>query len=1324
MIDIKDINGNIRFSTPINKGSKRKFMLMKEDYITLKFSLDTPFTFKLGDNVDDTFGLFELMELYKPSYNEETGGYDYELRLDAYYWKWKNKIFKFTPELGGQEASWNLTASLNTQMDVFLRNLESLGYTYRGKPFEYIIDSTVENSAKLMSYNNTNMIDALSQMAEAWQCEWWLTDSIIHFGRCEYGTPVNLKLGDNVDEMTQSESQNNYATRIYAFGSTKNLPSDYRPINESTIVNGVVQKRLMLPVGTPYIDAYPGMTTEEAIENVVVFEDIYPRRTGTMSDITPHEYTDKIEVEGKEPVYTKWNAYRFKDSGITFSEKYVLPGQELKIIFQSGALNGMEFSVIFNPCDKESGETPIPDKLPNGSLNPAAQVWEICRNEDYGRPLPDNMLIPKEGDTYILSGFNTEFISGSILSDAETELKQKAEQYVAKMKVDPSTYTVKMNSDQMLSEDGSLKLLEAGDKVKLFNSAYFETGSRLSRVIGFEYNLDIPYDSPVYTIGETASYSRMGEIEDKIDSLISKQNSTGAGGSGIYVVGTNDSTPATNRNVFSALRSIKESISKMKPDVTKYLVKFLGGLMADDIRSQDYTSGTFGTGHLLQTDPKTGKSYLEVDEVYVRLKAYFDALEIKHTSHVGGQIILSPASMTCAKVEYYGEDGIYRCYFKSTDGEKTVVNEFAVDDLVQSREFNIEEGVHEHVTNQYYWRKVVSVGEDYIDLSDDDCDAGSMPPKAGDTIVTVGNKTNPARQHVVILSTVGEDAPNIKQYAGIDSYSMSGKEVTVIGPKGNKFQGDFILKTGVNILTQLQVLENLIYSEISSVRDEVQAKDNYLSNAAFASNTDSWETMNNIRFFLINGKFLYFNDNFYSRKDNMAAIVRYDNRNVLRIIDAGIKQLNSNLADKPVYGGGDELRKFFISFRCRVVRGGTITIGFPGQNLYFTETLDVNDEYEFKEYSGLWNGAGDFELKFTGDIYVHSLALTDNPYDDLYTKLSSEIEQTAELIKLEVKELSESNNQKISKLEQRAERIELSVTEITDSVKELGISIDGINDNLSLYVQKDGLGSEINIALDNISIRSRNIYFTGNISANGNVSIQTDGTLRAVNGYFEGEISAVKGIIGGFTIGSQGIYTGVADPDIAKWGFIRLSLEGFLCSKSGIWDSSDDLPIICSFIGYKSIPINDTTYNVGMRIKGVSDTCGAYISDCGIGLFIESSSIYLKKSSLIFSGESHLTMHPIAYIDGGTLKSNWCLLSFTGTKTYYLPTTSDGRIGQIGSVIFVQNQTYDSYINTKGSEEIIMINGGKTSSYGFRNQYRLAILHKINYSEWTISIMN
>lgn len=286
-------------------------------------------------------------------------------------------------------------------------------------------------------------------------------------------------------------------------------------------------------------------------------------------------------------------------------------------------------------------------------------------------------------------------------------------------------------------------------------------------------------------------------------------------------------------------------------------------------------------------------------------------------------------------------------------------------------------------------------------------------------------------------------------------------------------------------MTQFKILEDLIYSEISKVLDEVQAKDNYLYNASFASNTNGWETKNDVRFFTVNGKFLLVNGEFYSRKDAMAAIIRDGDRNVLRILSSGIKQSNADLANKPTYEEGEEPKKFFISFRYKVATAGTLTIGFSGQNLHFTERLEPGEEYAMKEYSGTWDGTGDFELKFTGDIYIHSLALAENAFEDLYTKLSSEIKQTAESIRLEVKELSESNNQRFSQIEQRADSIELSVSEIGDSVKELGIKIDGINDEISLFVKKDDIINSINVSDEGIVINANKINLEAYTPKNG-----------------------------------------------------------------------------------------------------------------------------------------------------------------------------------------------------------------------------------------------
>ena len=551
-------------------------------------------------------------------------------------------------------------------------------------------------------------------------------------------------------------------------------------------------------------------------------------------------------------------------------------------------------------------------------------------------------------------------------------------------------------------------------------------------------------------------------------------------------------------------------IRKDRPDEAGFLIKFLGGLFSDYIQSMNFSSGALGEGFVIKVDSKTGKSYIEVDELFVRIKAMFSELEIKKLSYAGGNYMFTAAGMKCGTVEEH--EDFWRCFLLVDDGETAIENPFKEGDQIRFQDFNLKPGVYENVSNRYYWRLCVGVGEDYIDLSKTDCDANSDIPQEGDSLVQLGNRTDKKRQSAITLSVYGDDAPSIHQYAGINSYSLAGKEVTVISPQGNKFMGDFILKTGINIMTQFKILEDLIYSEISKVLDEVQAKDNYLYNASFASNTNGWETKNDVRFFTVNGKFLLVNGEFYSRKDAMAAVIRDGDRNVLRILSSGIKQSNADLANKPTYEEGEEPGKFFISFRYKVATAGTLTIGFPGQNLHFTEHLEPGEEYAMKEYSGAWDGTGDFELKFTGDIYIHSLALTENAFEDLYTKLSSEIKQTAESIRLEVKELSESNNQKFSQIEQTAENLKLSVTKIEEDVTQLGLDINGVTDELKLYVKKDGLGSEINVALDNISVVSKNIYFTGDISANGNVSIQADGTIKAIGGYFEGEINANSGV--------------------------------------------------------------------------------------------------------------------------------------------------------------------------------------------------------------------
>ena len=841
LIDIKNISGDIRFSTDFNVGSIGRYSLGKEDYITLPFNVLTPINFKMGDYVDlsgildESLGgkfakIYEVVDLPTPTYDQSTGGYNYELRLDAYYWK-----FKYTPEVAGQEASWNLTASLDMQLGVFLRNLQALGYKYRGNDFDFSIDSSVENSAKLMSYENTNLLDALTNMAETWNCEWWVEDNIIRFGRCENGDAVRIELGVEAQEMPRSESQGTYATRVYAFGSTRNIPSNYRPVDETVVVNGVVQRRLMLPEGTPYIDAYrykdgkrvyigeegydigTEMPQEEAIEDIIFLDEVYPRTECVVG--TVGSYTSTVEDEETQETVTQTFYYVTDTSGLVFDESYIIDGEELRLVFQSGLLNGMDFGVTFHKAGTSLG-----------SVTLESDVYEIVANDDYGRTLPDETLKPTTRDKFILYGWDSTKITDlGLVSNAEQELRDKTVDRVKKMMVDDGTYNTTLASS-WVKENMISRTFDIGQRIELVNKSFFET-SRISRVIGLEIKLDLPYDAPVYTIGESTAYSRIGELENKVDNITYKgQTYTGGGGKGVYVIRTNDSTAPSNSNVFSALRSLAMFLRKDIPNTANGLITFLKGLLI----------GKNGSGI---TVLENGMSQAVVDYLYVKVKAVFDELEVKKKTYVGGEQVISHAGMKCNRVEEL--DDVYRCYFKEEEDGIEIENQFTPGSLAIAQECNIKTGVSHHVGNRYYWRLVTAVGENYIDLSKTVCDPNveNDVPVAGDDIVGLGHKTDITRQAAIILSSVNEVSPSIIMYQGINDFTLTGKDVisfdfdkstgkarmkvygdTYIGDKDRTTYMEYTQDKGVDIKGMFHIEQGSTgWRNMEGLPDEIQA---------------------------------------------------------------------------------------------------------------------------------------------------------------------------------------------------------------------------------------------------------------------------------------------------------------------------------------------------------------------------------------------------------------------------------------------------------------------------------------------------------------------
>lgn len=650
-IDIKyyDNSGNVqvRCTVPVTQEALVHYELMQSHYCKLSFNLSRPTYFLRGDFIETPYGRFELIDLTKAKDND-TIGYSYEIQFDAYYRKLKNKILKYRPNTGSQEATFSLTSKISTHIEVIMKNLAyyaklDKSYLYdpnfegEGTDYTYVIDASVDaNAAKLITYSNTSILDAIANIAQTFGCEWWFEGNILHFGTCENTNAItDFRLNDNIVSMSSSQSQSTYANRVYAFGAARNLPSGYKNDSDADITkDGVVEKRLMLPTSAEcseqnkqmlaengfelkngYIQV-GGLHEDQYVEGVTTNDDIYPRNLIKTSKVTSYEKDVEDESTPEEGDYIKRTFYRVnslaivnedgeKTGDMAFRKAYILSGKNLHIVFQSGSLSGMNFECEFNPDGvseilKDDDGNPI---LKDGKeqINPKSQVFEIVANEDYGRFLPDITLHPKDGDTFVLYNWDSTKLGDTLVSSASNELLTDAIKDLKKSMIDPTTYTCTAEANYSYNQ-GRGNLHGVGDRVNLYNKGYGDI-YRASRIIGYEFCLDIPYDGAKYYVGEKPSYSRLNAMESKIEELVyngqSYLNGNGGSGRSIYIIKSYDSITPTDYNVFSAKAVDEQRLNKTKDDTAhgtitwEKIQKFLQGLTAEDL-SQFKKGATFG----------------------------------------------------------------------------------------------------------------------------------------------------------------------------------------------------------------------------------------------------------------------------------------------------------------------------------------------------------------------------------------------------------------------------------------------------------------------------------------------------------------------------------------------------------------------------------------------------------------------------------------------------------------------------------------------------------------------------------------------------------
>ena len=574
---------------PVTKEAIIKYVLMGDYYIELPFNLLEPTTFARGSYITYKGRKFEIMSTVRPEFDNKTGGYKYTLKFEAQ----QNHMKRFVCFwLGGDnpEAVFHNTTDLESFAALIVANMnKQLG----GENWQ-VGTITVDNpkATKLVSFNGDKCWDILNTIAETFETEWWTEENgdlvSLCFGKLDFGSPEEFRQGNVVKNIPAKKGDDSsYGTRFYVFGSTRNLTSDYGQAPQGGETNHVSEIRLRLPDGQRYIDAIPGISGSNIVEQVVFFDDIYPKNTETVTSI---ETVDRAYV-----MYCKDTPFRPSD---------MIKGETLGATFTSGSLMGRDFELSIN----YKPETWKPEDGFDKKFEIIAQVESSGESQLI---IPNESLHPEPGDTFVITGVK---LPKERIEEAEKELLKAGESYAAKHSSDTDVYDCETNP--VYCQENK-KNYDAGQAVRLVDPRFGESG-RLSRIQGYEKKLYNEYIA-TYTVGDNTAYSRIGNIESEVKAnLYAQRIGVTESGASIYLITRYDSTAAADYNAYSAKRALWEFANKQFPDTFKGKMTF-----DDGAQFGGFASGMTGFGGIID---KKGNAEMQS----LKLRGFLEVPELRY----------------------------------------------------------------------------------------------------------------------------------------------------------------------------------------------------------------------------------------------------------------------------------------------------------------------------------------------------------------------------------------------------------------------------------------------------------------------------------------------------------------------------------------------------------------------------------------------------------------------------------------------------------------------------------------------------------------------
>lgn len=694
----------------------------------------------------------------------------------------------------------------------------------------FVDDGTMSD---VLSFSNQFISDVCKTAYETWKVPFVVDGYTIWFGKPSKeildneNKPYIFKFGQGVGLKNNdcTPKNNKVITRIAGYGSNINIPYGYpiitdadgnrieHPYTRDTLMPSVyveaVRNKVLFGSKDPLIDYYDADSSYPTpinplapVFHIQEFSSIRPTIEGmTYKEqaidlfkevIVPEGgWDDYIDPETGEvrqsyfdvtlyPLGFDLYAQAAVTSGMTFSMKSgdtLGANYEVAVDWEDVKKNFYVTDEAGNIVFKPNGEQRDYAKYPD-STDQAITIKLTKDLDTFGTIMPSKFQQVKTGDKFVILHIE---MPQAYIDKAQERLDVAMKRYMLENNMPLYDYPLSFDEHFLETNQAILAQIKPNTIVRFLYKDNEDAMELSVKEMSIQYGTN---PLPTYNITLTDEVSivlnQIGQIADGLSKLGSQVAQLQAI-YGLDIVG-----------------ELNKKLSRVKDDTAQGMITFLRGLKVGS-----FVTGSTGGIFYADTD---GKSHAELDYLTVRMKAMFYALEIIKTGVIGGRQMITPGgAIECIKIEdrndILDEEGnktgeniwdYWRCYFYQDDGTEALDNRFRAGDMALAQDFNIKEGVYENVSNHYFWRLVVNVGTNYIDISKTDADAASDAPRVGDTICQLGNKTfvdangvthveDKTRQNAIIFSAVDTFSPSMTLYAGINSYSYLNKEYVSYG---------------------------------------------------------------------------------------------------------------------------------------------------------------------------------------------------------------------------------------------------------------------------------------------------------------------------------------------------------------------------------------------------------------------------------------------------------------------------------------------------------------------------------------------------------------